>query len=178
MADDPSSQVNSMGKKMTLVAWVVLLLLLTLFFNDVLEKQFNPNQDLAGRVTGEGAREVTLQRNRQGHYVATGKINGHPVAFLVDTGATDVALSEDLADKLGLARLGGSFSQTANGVVAVWQANLDTVELGTIQLNNVRSAIMPSMPGDDQVLLGMSFLKTLDFQQQDDKLTLRQLPGR
>lgn len=115
-----------------------------------------------------------LERNSQGHYVASGLINGYPVIFLLDTGATDVAIPEALADRLRLQRRRGGVSQTANGPVAVWQTVLDEVGLGSIRLNRIRASILPSMPADSPVLLGMSFLKQLEFTQKDRQLILRQ----
>jgi len=162
------------GKTMWLLMWVALLILMSFFFGDVLDEKLNPNRGLTPNLNEAGFQEVSLKRNQQGHYVANGKINGRGVTFLIDTGATDVALSENLANKLGLEKKGGSFSQTANGVVAVWKSTLDTVQLGGIQLKDVRVVVMPEMLGNDEVLLGMSFLKHLNFQQNNGVLTIGQ----
>ena len=70
-----------MGLTMQVLAWVVLLALGAFFFGDVLEKQFNPNQQLQTHYTQEGVREVTLQRNKFGHYVTSGEINGKPLVI-------------------------------------------------------------------------------------------------
>ena len=121
----------------------------------------------------DGRSQVVLDRNAQGHYVASGRINGTPVTFLLDTGATDVAIPEDLAERLRLQRQGGGISQTANGPVAVWQTTLDEVRLGDIRVHDVRAAILPSMRGTEQVLLGMSFLKQIEFSQRDAQLILQ-----
>ncbi|MCB1800998.1 MAG: TIGR02281 family clan AA aspartic protease [Gammaproteobacteria bacterium] len=161
------------GRHMLLVAWIAGLALLTLLFRDVLEAQFNPNAVPQVQRAEDGVHEVVLDRNSRGHYVAGGAINRVPVTFLLDTGATDVALPEALADRLRLPRTGGGISQTANGPVAVWQTVLDEVQLGAITLRNVRASILPSMDADDAVLLGMSFLRQLEFSQRDGQLTLR-----
>jgi len=160
---------------MLIAAWLGGLLLLTLLFQDVLESRINPNVKPLVRIGEGGASEVVLERNAQGHYVASGLINGFPVTFLLDTGATDVAIPEALADRLRLQRRGGGVSQTANGPVAVWQALLDEVSVGTIRINAVRASIVPSMPAGSPVLLGMSFLKQLEFTQRDSQLILRQV---
>ncbi|HID44192.1 MAG TPA: TIGR02281 family clan AA aspartic protease [Chromatiaceae bacterium] len=167
---------QGLGKGMIIAAWVLLLFLLTLFFGRVLEQRENPNSIPGGSVSGQGVREVVLERNAQGHYVASGAINGHPVVFLVDTGATDVAVSEALAERLGLKKHGGAFSHTANGVVAVWQTTLHRVSLGVIEMHNLRATILPDLKPSNQVLLGMSFLKKLELIQRNGVLTLRQLP--
>ncbi len=167
--------VRRTGRFMMLAAWLGGLFLLTLLFQDVLESRINPNREPQVRVGAEGRTEVVLERNAQGHYVASGTINGHPATFLLDTGATDVAIPEVLAERLRLQRRGGGISQTANGPVAVWQTLLDEVTLGSIRLNRVRASIVPSMPAGSQVLLGMSFLKRLEFTQKDRRLVLRQV---
>jgi aspartyl protease family protein len=161
------------GRVMLLLAWAGGLALLTLVFQDYLGARFNPNTEPLVQQGEDGRSEVVLQRNRKGHYVANGLVNGHPVVFLLDTGATDVALPEALADRLGLRRLGGAVSQTANGPVAVWQTRLDRVQLGEILLRDVRASILPSMAARDPILLGMSFLRQLEFVQRGATLTLR-----
>ena len=87
---------------MIVAAWILLLVLLTLFFNDRLEKQRNPNMQVAGSMTEQGMPSVTLKRNRFGHYVATGFINDRPVEFMLDTGASDVSIPLSVAEDLGL----------------------------------------------------------------------------
>jgi aspartyl protease family protein len=158
---------------MIIAAWVVLLGLLTWLFDGWLEGRHNPNRNVAVATDARGDAVVELQRNRAGHYVATGAINGSPVVFLLDTGATDVAVPAPLAGRLGLKRGRAVLGKTANGVVKTWQTRLDSVRLGAIELNDVRATIMPNMPGDD-VLLGMSFLKQLEFVQRDGVMRLRQ----
>ena len=159
---------------MMILAWLGGIFLLTMLFQDVLEERLNPNENPVIRTDGEGNNEVVLERNVQGHYVASGRINGVAVTFLLDTGATDVAMPEALADRLRLQRRRGGVSQTANGPVAVWLTSLDEVSLGSIRLNNVRASILPSMSAGSPVLLGMSFLKKLEFTQKDRQLVLRQ----
>jgi len=162
---------------MTIAMWVVVLLLLTLFFQDWWERQQNPNRQLSMSVGADGVPELVLQRNRYGHYVASGAINGQPVVFMLDTGASDVSVPGDLADRLGLKPGRAMIYQTANGPVRVYGTRLDEVSLGAIRLGRVRASINPSMQGQ-KVLLGMSFLKHLEFTQRGDTLTLRQLPSR
>lgn len=160
---------------MLIASVVILLVLLTFLFNHILDRQHNPNQVLEGRTLG-GMNEITLQRNRNGHYVANGAINGIPVVFLLDTGATDVAVPSALARKLGL-RSGMPINlQTANGSVTGYSTYLENVTLGNIQQQNVRAIINPGMNSQDEVLLGMSFLKHLELIQRGEQLTIRQLP--
>jgi aspartyl protease family protein len=157
---------------MLLAAWVVAFALLVMLFDQWLERADNPNANPISTQGADGAFEVVLRRNRAGHYVATGAINGVPVRFLVDTGATDVALPLDLARRLGL-RLGAEgTSMTANGPTRTWATRLDRVDLGGLVARGVRASVLPNMPGGE-VLLGMGFLKHLELIQRGDTLTLR-----
>jgi aspartyl protease family protein len=162
-----------MGTTMQVLAWLVLLGLGVFYFSDVLDKQRNPNQQLQTRYGEQGLREVVLQRNRFGHYVTSGEINGKPVVFMLDTGATGVAIPADIARRLEL-RPGRAFpTQTANGLSTSYAVRLDHVSVGDIQLRDVSAAISPGLQ-TDEILLGMSFLKHIEFTQRGDTLILRQ----
>lgn len=160
------------GKVMIFAAWIGAALLLTWLFAGVLHRQENPNQAVETSRNGKTV-EVRLTRNRMGHYVATGSINGRSVEFFLDTGATNVAIAEPLARELDLKRGVPAHTQTANGTIVTYETVLDRVELGGITLRNVTASINPGMSGDD-VLLGMSFLKQLELIQRGDELILRQ----
>ena len=160
------------GLIMQALAWMVLIVLGVVFFGDILDKQHNPNQSLHTSY-GEGIKEVVLQRNKYGHYVTSGEINGQPVTFILDTGASGVAIPDAVARRLGLSR-GRAFStQTANGISTSYAANLELVSVGGITLKDVQAAISPGLQME-QVLLGMSFLKHIEFTQRGDSLILRQ----
>lgn len=161
---------------MVFAAWVLLLLLLTLLFSHWLKQQNNPNQNLEVRADPDGQDVIVLQRNRSGHYLASGFVNRVPVTFLLDTGATYVAVSEDLADEAGLRKGIASTSMTANGPVRSWQTTVDELRLGPINMHKVPASILPSLSGDE-VLLGMSFLKHLELRQTNDRLMIR-VPAR
>ncbi len=168
----PEEEQKRMGKFMIIGMWIVLVGLLTMMFSNILERQYNPNQQLNSRQN-TGNPEVTLKRNKYGHYVATGMINNQPVVFMLDTGATDVAVPARIADKLGLKRGRKRVYQTAKGPATAYATVLEQVSLGDIQVRNVRASINPHM-NNTEVLLGMSFLKQLEFTQRGDTLTLRQ----
>lgn len=167
------AEQKRMGVGMMIMAWVVLLGLGVVFFGDVLEAQFNPNRQLDTTVTNGGVREVVLQRNRYGHYVTSGTINGQPVTFMLDTGATGVAVPTAVARRLKLQRGRAYPTQTANGVATSYATRLDEVAVGEIALQDVSAAIAPGL-AEDQVLLGMSFLKHIEFTQRGNTLILRQ----
>ena len=173
--DQAADASKTIGKGMVIAAWIILLVLLTVFFNDRLDRQNNPNRQL-DRVTTGTVPEVRLQRNRQGHYVASGLINGHPVEFMLDTGATDVSIPASIAEKLDLKRGRAMAYQTANGPITAWQTSVDEIRLGDLQLGPIRASINPH-DSTGAVLLGMSFLKHLDFSQQGNTLTLKYPTG-
>ncbi len=158
------------GRAMYLLASLALLGVLWLFFAQTLERQHNPNRGLS--VAPGAASEITLQRNRQGHYVAPGTINGHPVVFLLDTGATVVSVPARLGAELALRPGASEQVSTANGSVDVRTTTIDELGLGPFRLHSVRAHLNPGMD-DDQVLLGMSVLRQLEFTQRGDTLILR-----
>jgi aspartyl protease family protein len=164
-----------MGTAMHILFWIALLALLSVYFSDLLERQRNPNRDVTSQVTDSGVREVQLKRNRQGHYVTAGTINGEAVVFLLDTGATGVAIPAAIAERLSLPRGRSFITNTANGRSKSYQTRLAEVGIGDIRLHNVEAAIAPGLEMRE-VLLGMSFLKHIEFTQRGNVLTLRQYP--
>ena len=157
---------------MTTFAWIVLLGMMTFFFSRYLQQQRNPNQQVVTSSNTE-YQEVVLQRNRYGHYYAMGKINHYPVEFMLDTGATIVSIPAHVAAELGLNRGPSMEVNTANGTISVYATRLEQVQIGNIILNDVRASINPYMV-EDEILLGMSFLKQLEFTQKGEQLILRQ----
>lgn len=126
----------------------------------------------AGGETGDRA-EVVLSADSQGHFLTLGRINGGTVRFLVDTGATRVALGPGQARQLGLDPTRGQvgYAQTANGAIRVSRLKLDSVEIGGIVLHNVDAEIgAADMPF---VLLGMSFLNRTEMHRDGSTLRLR-----
>jgi aspartyl protease family protein len=157
------------GKIMLTIAWLLIIGGLYWFFNGWEEKQINPN---TARVLDQQQGELTLVRNRAGHYVAEGEINGRHVTFLLDTGATWVALPTGLARELGLKRGAAITLQTANGAAVGYQTRLDSVRLGPIEMRDVGALVADGMDADT-VLLGMNFLKRLEFTQRGEQLILK-----
>lgn len=163
---------KKLGSWMVILGWILVLGLLSMYFSRYLDKQNNPNQDMEFSQTGVN-NEIELQRNRYGHYVADGKINGKPVVFMLDTGATDISIPEKVAQRLRLKAGMKFYVDTANGEIGVYGTQLNSVSLGPIELHNVNANINPYFDGEE-ILLGMSFLKHLHFSQNGDKLLIRQ----
>ena len=152
------------------VFWIALLGVASLFFGFWQSRQINPNQELVSR-TQNGVVEIQLEANRQGHYVASGSINGENVTFILDTGATTVSVPESIAQDAGLTKEYRGRSQTAAGTVTVWGTTIDELTLGDITLRNVSATINPATEME-MVLLGMSALGQVDFSQRSGTLTL------
>ncbi len=157
------------GMTMLAIAWLLIIAGLYWFFSGWDAKQTNPNP---ARVLNQQQGELKLARNRAGHYVAEGEINGRHVTFLLDTGATWVALPTGLARELGLKRGAAVTLQTANGAAVGYQTRLDSVRLGPIEMRDVGALVADGMDADT-VLLGMNFLKRLEFTQRGGELVLR-----
>jgi len=119
--------------------------------------------------------EVKVWGDHNGMYITTGSINGHLVNFLIDTGATSVAMNANQAKRLGIDfRYVGQRSQvsTASGIAASYNINLDSVKVGEIELRNIRAVVIDGdFPID--VLLGMSFLGRLEMEHSGRALLLR-----
>lgn len=167
-----NKDTDTIGRNMNIIGWVLFLALMTYLFDGYLDKQQNPNQEVQSYQSGN-SQEVVLQRNRYGHYVATGTINRYPVTFFLDTGATDISIPEKIANRLAIKKGIPHQIMTANGAITAYQTRLNEVSLGDILLRDVEGHINPN-DSSDYVLLGMSFLKQVDFSQQGDKLILKQ----
>jgi len=128
--------------------------------------------DPAG-VGGAGDRQsVTLAADGSGHFFAEGAVNGNPMRFVVDTGATLIALPGADAQRLGLdyRKAQRGITQTANGPVAVYRLRLDRVRVGGIELHGVDSVVIEQ--GLPVALLGMSFLNRVEMRRDGDSMTL------
>ena len=162
-----------LNRNFLIIGWIIVIGLLTLVASRWEEGQHNPNLQPITQLSAEGSPEVVLQRNRYGHYVTSGLINGQEVTLLLDTGATYVAVPENMAEKLGLRKMARGQSSTANGIVATYLTRIERLSIGGIEVYDVAASINPGMNHDTSILLGMSVLKNIEFTQRGDQLTLR-----
>lgn len=167
---------GGVGAAMYILASVLAIALLTALFHDAIERQRNPNESPQTVGTDDGRVSIVLERNRNGHYVFDGSVNGVAVEFLLDTGATDVSVPERIASRLQLPRGARLRAVTANGITSAFATTIDRLAVGGLEETNIRASIVPNLPGE-QILLGMSFLKRLDFSQRGDTLILSQRRG-
>jgi aspartyl protease family protein len=115
---------------------------------------------------------VTLYADSRGHFIAEGSVNGIPVRFMVDTGATVIALPVSDARRLGMDYLKGErgMVQTANGPAPAYRVRLDVVKLGAVQLNSVEAIVIEQ--GLNVALLGMSFLNRVEMRREGELMML------
>lgn len=128
--------------------------------------------NLGGAASDGGGSQIVLTAGSGGHFMTTGSINGRTVQFLVDTGATYVALGEAEAERIGLKYKDGKrgVMNTANGQVVVHLVRLDLVRVGDVQVYGVDAVVMPAALGT--VLLGNSFLTRFQMKRENDRMTL------
>lgn len=134
---------------------------------------------LDGRVSASkrpaAVQEVQVRRNTTGMYTTVGSINGLPVSFLVDTGATQVAMNASQARRLGIDfHVIGTPAEvtTASGVERAWSVILDAVKVGDLEVRNV-SAVVLEGAQPVLTLLGMSYLGRIDISNDGQLMTLR-----
>jgi aspartyl protease family protein len=127
---------------------------------------------IVGADSPGGGTTIVMSAGGGGHFWANGTINGKAVRFLVDTGATNVSMSQSQAEQLGLDYRNGQrgISSTANGQVQAYRMPLTSVRVGEVEVYNVAATIVP-VPMD-YVLLGNSFLTRFQMKRENDTLTL------
>lgn len=126
------------------------------------------------RVGGSGTgQRVVLKADARGHFVSSGQINGRIMQYMVDTGASTIAIGRPDAQRMGLKfeEQGQSVRMnTANGVAQGWRLRLDSVRVGDVELRGVDAIVTPQpMP---YVLLGNSFLREFEMSRNGDEMML------
>lgn len=124
-------------------------------------------------ASSSSAASVVLAADPRGIYIADGQVNGKPVQFVVDTGATVITLPASEARRLALDYQKGRKTSmfTANGIAPVYRITLDTVRVGNITLYAV-DAVVLERDGLPVSLLGMSFLNRMDIRREGNNMTL------
>ena len=124
-----------------------------------------------GNRGGSGKR-IVLMADSRGHFVNSGTINGRVMQYMVDTGASTVAIGRSDADRMGLNYKNGQpvRMSTANGVAQGWRMKLDSVRIGDVEVFGVE-AVITSQPMP-YVLLGNSFLTEFQMTRMNDQMVL------
>lgn len=130
-------------------------------------------QHYSSRAAADSRQSVVLAADTRGHFLAEGSVNGGSVRFMLDTGATSIALPGADAARLGVDYRKGrpTIIHTANGPAPAWRVKLDSVRVGGIELHNVDALVLEQ--GLDAALLGMSFLNRVEMHRDGETMTLR-----
>jgi aspartyl protease family protein len=128
--------------------------------------------NLGGAASDGGGSRIVLSATSGGHFLTSGNINGRAVQFIVDTGATNVSLSENEAQRLGIdfSKAQRGLANTANGQVVAHRVSLGSVRVGDVTVYNVDATIVPAQM--EMILLGNSFLSRFQMKRENDTLTL------
>ncbi|MGM0564543.1 MAG: retropepsin-like aspartic protease family protein [Pseudomonadota bacterium] len=146
------------------------------YADDQFEVRLGESPVRANYMVPEAGQQVTIYRDGQGMYLTPGTVNGQLVNFMVDTGATSVAMDAGTAEALGIDYVNQSQGRqvavsTANGRARAWRVVLDRVRVGAIEEHYVEAIVIESAPMR-HILLGMSFLRRLDVSQQQGVMVL------
>lgn len=117
--------------------------------------------------TGRGTQlpassELVIERSSDHHYYTDAEVNGRPVHFMIDTGASETALTEDDARKIGLSVNPEEYAvigDGASGMVRGQYVELKSIDAGGIRQNDTKAVVVP---GATVSLLGQPFLETVD----------------
>ncbi|MGB8398981.1 TIGR02281 family clan AA aspartic protease [Bradyrhizobium sp.] len=124
-----------------------------------------------------GIRSLSIPRDGRGHFQTDGRIDGQRIDFMVDTGASLVALNEKSAARFGLRPSRGDYNATvttANGTIKAARTRLAVIELGGLVVRDVDAMVLPDEALSEN-LLGLSFLSKLKrFEYANGKLVLEQ----
>ena len=156
------------GVLMLGIGWLLIIGIGWWVVDEWTRREANPNRALTVGPAGE----VVLQRNPAGHFLADGEVNGARVTFLLDTGATYIAIPAQVARELKL-KLGPPITlQTAAGAATGYPTRLESVRLAGIEMRDMAAVVSEGLePG--VVLLGMNFLKRLEMTQRGEHLVLK-----
>ena len=141
---------------------------------DGVERRYTLSREFSSGFAEPDRRQLSVAQGQGGHYWVAGSVNGHPVQFLVDTGATSVAINEAQARRLGIDyRVDGRqvVVGTASGTAKAWRVNLNSVKVGAIDVLGVEAVVVEGgAPAD--ALLGMSFLNRVSWREEQGVLKL------
>ena len=142
---------------------------------DGVERSYSLSREYSnGFAEASQSARLSIAKGIGGHYWVAGSVDGHPVQFLVDTGATSIALNEGQARRLGIDyRVVGRPLQvsTASGTARGWRVNLNSVKVGALEVLGVEAVVLEG-GAPTEALLGMSFLSRVGWKVEQDVLVL------
>lgn len=139
------------------------------------ERRYGLTRELSAGFAEPERKQLSIAKGRGGHYWVAGSINGQSVQFLVDTGATSVAINEIQARRLGIDyRVNGKpiVVGTASGSAKAWQVHLSSVKIGAIDVVGVEAVVVEGS-SPTEALLGMSFLGRVSWREDQGVLKLQ-----
>lgn len=152
------------GHISVLVVWIIVFSVVYLYFN---ERQVPKVAEVKGNLTRG---EIVIPRSLDGHYYVRGAINGYPIDFMVDTGASIVSISNKISRAANLPSGAPANFSTAGGVVRGEIVSGQTIEAGGIAVNGLSVSV--GIQGEI-ALLGQNFLRRVDVIQSNDRMILR-----
>lgn len=162
--NNTESESRQLGAAFLVVGWIAAIAIVALLLNNTLFATKKPSIS-----ESDAGKQISIYRDYDSHFRIKGAINGIPVTFLIDTGATSLAISEELATKAHLEQQAPLVTETANGEARGYFTKIDKLDIGGVEVNNVSAVIIPGL---DVALLGMNVLSKFSIQQTNDTLTL------
>jgi len=138
------------------------------------ERSYGLSRELSAGFAEPDRRQLSIAQGQGGHYWVAGSINGQSVQFLVDTGATSVAINEIQARRLGIDyRVDGKpmVVSTASGTAKAWRVRFNSVKVGAIDVLGVQAVVIEGA-SPSEALLGMSFLGRVSWREDQGVLKL------
>lgn len=166
MANSNQDLPKKLGLYMLILGWILIITLVWILYSKVL---FAPKSTEIYMLNGTSY--IKLYPERDGHYRISASINQTKVNFLIDTGATNLAIPLNLAKKLNLTLGKETRVITASGRSKAYLTNIDKLKIENVILSNVRALIIEDMRGET-ALLGMNVLNQFKMEQTKDYLLL------
>jgi aspartyl protease family protein len=137
-------------------------------------RRFELGREYSEGFSAPSKQQISIARGLGGHYWVAGSVDGHPMQFLVDTGATSLAINEQHAKRLGLDyRVKGRpmLASTASGTAKGWKLSVDRVKVGSLEVLGVDTVVLEG-DAPTEALLGMSFLSRVRWREEQGVLVL------
>lgn len=141
---------------------------------DGVERAYGLSREYSAGYSAPSKAQLSIARGVGGHYWVAGSVDGQTVQFLVDTGATSIAMNEGQARRLGIDyRVSGSptMVNTASGTAKAWRVRLDSVKVGALEVLGVEAVVLQG-DAPTEALLGMSFLNRVGWREDQGMLVL------